>query len=92
MKTEVNQASLEAFERVLENIPTRKQQVLASIKELGEASDHQILNFFRKNGIFLGINSITPRRLELFKQNKIYCSKVDYDGFSPVKVSIWRIK
>ena len=83
----MNQQSLQAFELVNRELSKRQAECLHAIHELGEASNHQISKF-----LGLEINQITGRTFELHKKNRIFESKRDFDGFSKVKVTFWKLR
>ena len=83
----IQQQSLKAFEVIKKDLSKRQAEVLSCIFRLGEASDKQISKY-----LGLPINSITPRRNELEKKNRIYCRRIDLDGIGNMKVAIWGMR
>jgi len=68
MITNMQQTSLQAFEKVLPKIGERQLLVLEHLRWVGEATDAMICQ-----SIKLPINCVTPRRNELVKKGCIIC-------------------
>lgn len=80
----VEQTSMDAFTRV--DLNNCREQVLLAIRYLGESTDTEIASYLR-----WPINSVTPRRGELYKMGLVGCKgkKVKENGRSAL---IWGVQ
>jgi hypothetical protein len=71
---------------------TQRETVLECLKELGEATDRELLNYMNAKGITIEKNALTGRRRELaLRREVIEVGKKDYKlGSKTFKNTIWK--
>lgn len=82
----IQETSLLAYVKVLENLGQRQIQVYRAIEELGECSNTMIAKKLN-----LPISSITPRVGELRKKKAVRESYRDYCPITGRKVIFWKV-
>jgi len=89
----VADTSMEAFRELTpDELGKRQNLVYNAVKELGEATDRQILKHIRKTIPVMDINSITPRRGELVKGGLVVQSGTMIDPDTGKMAKIWTLK